>query len=115
MKPRIYQLFRATDPVPAGRGAIALMVVIAMLITTLAVQRVRSRHELVSLGYDLSRAGEKVRELREVRRKLEVERATLASPERIRALATELGMVPVPPDQIRVVRAAGTVALAGPP
>jgi cell division protein FtsL len=112
MKTRLYQLFRRSAPVPAGRGLIALMTVIAALCTTLAVARVHARHQLVSLGYDLSRAGERVRELREVRRKLEVERATLANPERIRALATELGMVPVPADQIRVVRAAGTVALA---
>lgn len=112
MKTRLYQIFRRTTPAPAGRGVIALMAVIAALCTTLAIARVRARHELVSLGYDLSRAGEKVRELREVRRKLEVERATLANPERIRALATELGMVPVPADQIRVVRAPGAVAMA---
>ena len=115
MTNRIYQLFRRTGPAPAGRSAIALMVVMTALVTILAIQRVRSRHELVALGYDLSRAGEKVRELREVKRKLEVERATLSSPERIRVQALELGMVPVPADQIRVVRAGATVALAGPP
>ena len=112
MKTRIYQLFRRTTPAPAGRGVIALMAVIATLCTVLALQRVHSRHQLVSLGYDLSKASEQVRVLREARRKLEVERATLANPERVRALATELGMVPVPADQICVVRAGGAVALA---
>ena len=112
MKTRLYQLFRRSSPAPVGRGVIALMTVVAALITALAVQRVHSRHELVALGYDLSRAGERVRELREARRKLEVERATLANPERIRSRATELGLVPVPADQIRVVRSGGTVALA---
>lgn len=112
MSHRVYQLLRSSSPSPAGRGVIALMVAVAALCTTLAIARVRARHEIVALGYDLSRAGEKVRELREVRRKLEVERATLANPERVRALATELGMVPVPADQIRVVRPAGGVALA---
>jgi cell division protein FtsL len=114
MKTRLYQLFRRSTPAPAGRGVIALMAVVTALCTALALQRVRSRHELVSLGYDLSRAGEKVRELREAHRKLEVERATLANPERIRVLATELGMVAVPADQIRIVRAGNPVALAGP-
>lgn len=113
MKHRLYQLFRRDTPAPAGWRAIALMTVVAVLVTGLAIQRVRSRHELVALGYDLSRAGEKVRELREARRKLEVERATLANPERIRARAGELGMIPVPADQIRVVHAPGAVALGG--
>ncbi|HVV87181.1 MAG TPA: cell division protein FtsL [Kofleriaceae bacterium] len=115
MKTRLYQLFRRPSPAPAGKGVIALMVVIASLCTGLAIQRVRSRHELVSLGYELAQADGRVRELREARRKLEVERATLSSPERVRALATQLGMVPVPADQIRVVHAGGAVALAGPP
>ena len=112
MKTRLYQLFRRTGPAPGGRKTVALMAIVTALVTMLAVQRVRSRHELVSLGYDLSQAGERVRALREVRRKLEVERSTLANPERIRALATGLGMVPVPADQIRVVRTGRAVALA---
>ncbi len=115
MKTRLYQLFHHTSPEPGRRRAIALMTIVVALVTGLALQRVRSRHELVSLGYELSRAGERVRELREARRKLEVERATLANPERIRTRAVELGMVPVPADQIRVVRGPGTVAIAGTP
>lgn len=112
MKTRLYQLFHRTAPAAGGRKTVALMAIVTALVTMLAIQRVRSRHELVSLGYDLSQAGERVRTLREVQRKLEVERSTLANPERIRALATDLGMVPVPADQIRVVRAGGAVALA---
>jgi cell division protein FtsL len=112
MKTRLYQMFRRSPPAPAGRGVIALMVAIAALCTTLAIARVHARHQLVALGYDLSRAGERVRELREARRKLEVERATLTNPERIRALASELGMVPVPAHRIRVVRTGAGVALA---
>jgi cell division protein FtsL len=41
--------------------------------------------------------------LREERRQLELEHATLSSPERIRRLATRLGMTPVAPDRIRVI------------
>ncbi len=115
MKTRLYQMFRRTSPAPAGKKAVALLAIVTSLVTVLAIQRVRSRHELVSLGYDLSQAGERVRDLREARRKLEVERSTLANPERIRTLATDLGMVAVPADQIRVVRAGGAVALAETP
>ena len=66
-----------------------------------------ARRGVVRRAYQLARAAEEVRPERELRRRLELERATLTSPERIRALATELGMVPVPPDRIRVI--------AGPP
>jgi hypothetical protein len=41
--------------------------------------------------------------MHEAKRALELERATLAAPDRIRRLATQLGMSPVSPDRIRVV------------
>jgi cell division protein FtsL len=103
MKPRLYALVRAVEPAPGDRKLVTVMVVIAALITALAVQRVRARHEIVRLGYQLTRATEEVRHERELRRRLELERATLTNPARLRALATELGMVPVSPDRIRVI------------
>ena len=60
-------------------------------------------HDVVRLGYELSQETERLHRLRETNRRLELERSTLVAPERIRAMATGLGMVPVPPDQIRVV------------
>jgi len=113
MKPRLYALVRAVEPAPGDRKLVTVMIVIAELVTALAVQRVRARHQIVTLGYKLSRATEEVRHQRELRRRLELERATLTNPERIRALATTLGMVPVPPDQIRVVPARGASPVGG--
>ncbi len=113
MKPRVYHLFRRAEPAQKVRGTIAVMLLVAVLITGLGVQRVRARHEVIRIGYQLSKATEEVRRLREIHRQLELERATLTSPERIRALATALGMAPVPPDQIRVVPAGRRVAARG--
>jgi cell division protein FtsL len=103
MKPRLYALVRAVEPAPGDRKLVLVMIVIASLITGLALQRVATRHAVVSLGYQLARATDELRRERELQRRLELERATLANPERIRRLATELGMIPVPPDRIRVV------------
>ena len=103
MKPRLYALVRAADPVPGDRKLIGVMIAVAALVTALSVQRVRARHQIIDLGYQLSRATEEVRGERELRRRLELERATLINPDRLRALAAGLGMIPVPPDRIRVI------------
>ena len=112
MKPRLYALVRAADPIPGDRKLIGVMIAVAVLITALCVQRVRARHQIIGLGYQLSRATEEVRTERELRRRLELERATLTNPDRIRALATGLGMIAVPADRIRVITAPGKVARA---
>lgn len=103
MKPR-YRLFRMTSSAPRSGRTIAVMTLVAVLGTALAVQRVRARHEVVRLGYELSRANEDVRALREGARRLELERATLTNPERINTLAAAMGMAPAAADVIRVVR-----------
>jgi cell division protein FtsL len=102
LPPRLYRLLRASRAQPV-RVTIAAMVAIAVVVTSLALLRVASRHEIVRLGYELSRETDRLDRLRETNRRLELERSTLVAPERIRSLATSLGMVPVPPDQIRVV------------
>jgi cell division protein FtsL len=102
LPPRLYRLLSASRAQPA-RVTVAVMVGIAVVITTLALLRVANRHEVVRLGYELTQETDRLHRLRETNRRLELERSTLVSPERIRSLATELGMVPVPPDQIRVV------------
>ena len=81
------------------------MIVVACALTSVGVIRVTRQHEVLRLGYQLSRDSEKARELREVRRRLEVEHATLTTPDRIRRLATQLGMTTVSPDRIRIVEA----------
>jgi cell division protein FtsL len=102
---RIYRLFRPElGPAPRVRSAIIALVLAAAAVTALAVVRVAHRHEVVRLGYALAKSSERLRQAEENHRRLELERATLAAPERIRALAERLGMVPTPPDQVRVVR-----------
>ncbi|MEZ4398608.1 MAG: cell division protein FtsL [Kofleriaceae bacterium] len=110
MKPRLYALVRSVEPAPGDRKLVVVMIVVAALVTALAVQRVRTRHRVVALGYRLSQATDELRRERELRRRLELERATLANPDRIRSLATELGMVPVPADRIRVIPAPPAIA-----
>lgn len=100
---RFYHLFRLTSSAPRSRRTIAIMTLVAALGTGLAVERVRSRHEVVRLGYQLSRANEDVRAQREASRRLELERATLTNPERINTLAAAMGMQPAAADAIRVV------------
>lgn len=85
-------------------SVIAALIVIAMIATGAGLARVRDQHAVLRLGYELARTSDHVRALRETRRQLEIERAVLASPERIRRLANGLGMEAVSPDKIRIVR-----------
>ncbi|MBZ0238890.1 MAG: cell division protein FtsL [Deltaproteobacteria bacterium] len=103
MKPRVYRLFRTETAAPPSRRTITVMVLVAAIITALAIMRVQSRHEIVRLGYQLSKVNEDVRQLREAERKLELERATLTNPARINTLAAAMGMAPAPAAAIRVV------------
>jgi len=103
---RIYRLFRRElGPAQPVRSAIIALIIAAIVVTAFAVVQVGRRHEVVRLGYALSKASERLRVAEEQNRRLELERATLTAPERIRALALGLGMGPTPPDQIRVVHA----------
>jgi cell division protein FtsL len=100
----VYRIFKRTDGTAASvRSMIVAMVIAACLVTALGVIRVTRQHEVLRLGYRLNRQAEQVRELKEIRRRLEVERATLSAPDRVRRLATQLGMTTVAPDKIRIV------------
>ena len=79
----------------------------------LRVRAASRQHEVLRLGYQLAKRSDNVKSLKEARRRLELERATLTAPDRIRRLATELGMTPVAPDRIRVI--ADTVKVAAQP
>ena len=107
MKPRLARTYhllrRAWGPAPGARDAIITMVLLAVLITALAIAQVARRHEVIRAGYELSRETQRLERLREQRRALEVELATLTHPERLRDLATRMGMIPAQPDQLRVV------------
>ncbi len=101
---RVYRLFKRADGQAASvRSIVIVMVALACALVALGVVRVARQHEVLRLGYDLSRRAEHLRELQEVRRRLELEHATLTAPDRVRRLATSLGMTTVAPDRIRIV------------
>ena len=99
----VYRIFKRADSAAPVRSIVIAMVLVAAVLTGVAIVRVTRQHDVLRLGYQLGRETEHVRQLREVKRRLEVELATLTAPERIRRLATQLGMTPVAPDRIRIV------------
>lgn len=100
----MYRIFqRADGSAPSVRSVVLALVVAAALVTAFGVIRVARQHEVLRLGFQLSRTSEQLGRLHEARRQLELELATLTAPDRIRKLATQLGMMPVSPDRIRVV------------
>jgi cell division protein FtsL len=101
----MYRIFKRTAAAASVRPVIIAMVVAACMLTAVGVVRVSRQHEVLQLGLQLSREAEHVRQLEEVRRRLELEHATLTAPDRIRKLASELGMTPVAPDKIRIIEA----------
>jgi cell division protein FtsL len=101
----LYRIFqRADGEAPSLRKAVLCLVAGAVVLTAIGIVRVAQQHEVLRLGFALSRSSEQVGRMREARRALELELATLRAPERIRRLASQLGMAPVSPDRIRVVR-----------
>lgn len=102
LPPRLYRLLRSGGS-DTPRSAIAMVVGFAILITFVLMVRVKRHHEVRQLGYRLSKAQQRITEQRELQRSLELERATLLAPERVRKLASQLGMIPVPADRIRLV------------
>jgi len=102
----MYRIFKRTDGEAASvRSVVIALVAAAVVVTGVCVVRVAHQHDVLRLGFEISRKSEQVRELREARRQLELEYATLTAPDRIRRLATQLGMTTVAPDKIRVVHA----------
>jgi cell division protein FtsL len=100
----VYRFFqRADGTAPSVRSVVISMVLAAALLTAIGVVRVARQHEVLRLGFELSRASEQVGRMNEARRGLELELATLTAPDRIRRLAVQLGMAPVAPDRIRVL------------
>ena len=109
----VYRIFqRADGTAPSVRAVVISLVIAAALITAVGVVRVTRQHEVLRLGFELSRMSERVGRMQEARRGLELELATLTAPDRIRRLATQLGMAPVAPNRIRVLPATNRTAAA---
>ena len=99
----VYRFFQRADGSAASvRIVVIAMIALAAALTFVGIVRVTHQHEVLRLGFELSRKSETVRQLKEARRQLELEYATLTAPDRIRHLATQLGMEPVAPDRIRI-------------
>jgi cell division protein FtsL len=102
----VYRIFqRADGTAPSVRTVVITLVIVAALLTAIGVVRVERQHEVLRLGFALSRTSDQLGRMHEARRALELELATLSAPDRIRRLATQLGMTPVSPDRIRIVPA----------
>jgi cell division protein FtsL len=100
----VYRIFKRTDgTAPSVRSVVIALVIAAVALTGLGIARVTRQHEVLRLGYQLERQTDQVRKLNEMKRQLEVERATLTAPDRIRRLANQLGMTTVSPDRIRIL------------
>lgn len=99
----VYRIFKRAEGAAPVRSIVIAMVIAAASLTAVGVIRVQRQHDVLRLGYQLDREAELVSQQREVKRRLEVELATLTAPERIRRLATQLGMTTVAPDKIRIV------------
>ena len=100
---RVYRIFKRAESAAPVRSFVIALVLTAAMLTTVGVVRVTHQHDVLRLGYQLDREAEQVRRLREVKRRLEVELATLTAPDRIRRLGLQLGMTTVEPDKIRIV------------
>jgi cell division protein FtsL len=99
----VYRIFKRAEGAAPVRSVVIAMVLCAVMLTGLGIVKVTRQHDVLRLGYQLDRQAAQVRQLREVNRRLEVELATLTAPERIRKLATQLGMTTVEPDKIRIL------------
>ena len=106
----MYRIFKRAEGTASVRSVVVAMVLVAVLGTAVGIVRVSRQHEVLALGMQLSKENEHVRELEEVRRRLELEHATLSAPDRIKHLASELGMTPVAPDRIRILEGHKKVA-----
>jgi len=111
----VYRIFQREDgAAPSVSALVIALVSTAALITAIGVVRVTRQHEVLRLGFELSRTSDLTSRLHETERQLELELATLAAPDRIRKLALQLGMTPVSPDRIRVLHDHVRAAVAGP-
>jgi hypothetical protein len=81
-------------------GALVLAVTVLALPVAASLFRVWVHHDRVAMSYVLSEEDQKRREARRLAQQLEVELASLRSPEVLSARAAALGLVPPVPEQI---------------
>lgn len=90
------------------RSRMTLLVLLGILSIALGSRKIAAQHDRVRLGYELSEAQRELRMLQEENRRLRLEYSVLISPDRIKTLATALGMRRPMPGQIRTTSSAST-------
>ncbi|MEL6545442.1 MAG: hypothetical protein AAFQ82_12500 [Myxococcota bacterium] len=85
----------------SGRFAIALA---SLALLGAALLRVWVHQSVIEFGYEISEERGRARHLAKERKALEVELSTLRSPERLRQEAKGLGLAPMTPRQLYVVK-----------
>lgn len=91
---RFYRLTKPLGERMSHNKVLAIVAASALVVACLAMAVVHRRQRIVHLGYELSQLVKQRDALAEDIRGLQVERAVLAAPDRVRRLATELGMQP---------------------
>ncbi|MBT8494002.1 MAG: cell division protein FtsL [Deltaproteobacteria bacterium] len=85
------------------RKTILFALVAAIGLVAIGTRKIAGEHQRIRLGYELTSARAELRAVEEENRRLRLEYSLLVSPERIRPLATALGMRIAGPGELRVV------------
>jgi len=104
------RFYRLTRPLVLRLSPVKRLLILvgaALLLGAIAMMVVQRRQRIVHYGYELSRLVKERDALAEDIRGLQVERAVLAAPDRVRRLALELGMQPPQTDNVTTVPYSG--------
>jgi len=91
---------------------LAGMIFASGIVILLGVVKVHQRHNVVSVGYELSEAASELHKLREENRRLRLEKSVLTHPARIERLARARGMRLPEPEQLRILSPPATETAA---
>jgi cell division protein FtsL len=87
------------------RNLVFVALVVALVFLACSLVYVWSHHQIISLGYEISKAGQEEQTLVQENKKLRLELAALKTPGRIETMAlNELGFVNPQKEQLIIVR-----------
>jgi cell division protein FtsL len=87
------------------RNLVFVAMVVALVFLACSLVYVWSHHQIISLGYEISKAGQEEQTLSQENKKLRLELAGLKTPGRIETMAlNELGFINPQKDQLIIVR-----------
>lgn len=95
----------ASPPQEMNRNLVFVALAVTFLLIACSLFYVGAHHQIVSLGYEISRAQEEEQELLKTNKRLRLELAALKSPSRIEGKALrEFGFVKAEKEQLVIVR-----------